>query len=88
MVLTSVDIATLLGQYVFPIVMCLIMAYYVKDQSDKHREEIMELNKQHQEEIKEINEKHKEDNDNMVEAINNNTSAIIQITEVIRNGKE
>ena len=54
MVLTSVDIATLLGQYVFPIVMCLIMEYYVKDQSDKHREEIMELNKQHQEEIKEI----------------------------------
>lgn len=48
----------------------------------------MELNKQHQEEIKEINEKHKEDNDNMVEAINNNTSAIIQITEVIRSGKE
>lgn len=82
------DVTTLLGQYVFPIVMCLIMAYYVKDQSDKHREEIERLNSQHREEVANLTSQYREQNDNMVEAVNNNTQAVIQLTEVIRNDKE
>jgi uncharacterized protein YacL len=82
------DVTTLLGQYVFPIVMCLIMAYYVKDQSDKHREEIEKLNSQHREEVANLTSQYREQNDNMVEAVSNNTQAIIQLTEVIRNDKD
>ena len=82
------DVTTLLGQYVFPIVMCLIMAWYVKDQADKHREEIERLNSQHREEVSSLTTQYREQNDNMVEAVSNNTQAIIQLTEVIRNDKE
>ena len=33
----------------FPIVMCGAMAWYVKDTSEKHREEVRQLNEQHNE---------------------------------------
>ena len=59
----------------FPIVMCLIMALYIKYTNDKHTEQIKELNAQHTEEVK-----------NMVTSIDNNTKAIQGLTVYITEG--
>ena len=37
------DIATLVGSLGFPIVMCIVMAWYIKDQSEKHLAETKTL---------------------------------------------
>lgn len=54
----------------FPIVMCGVMAWYVKYITDKNREEIDELNKQHDDELSGI-----------TVAINNNTIALTKLCE-------
>lgn len=56
----------------FPIVMCGIMAYYVKYISDKHREEVSKLNEQHNQEMLDI-----------VKAVDNNTVALTKLCEKI-----
>lgn len=56
----------------FPIVMCGAMAWYVKDTSDKHREEVQQLNQQHQEEMGQV-----------TEALNNNTLALQKLCDKI-----
>lgn len=73
------QLITLLGQYAFPVVMCLMMAWYVKDQGDKNREDIMQLNLQHKEEMLQV-----------TEALNNNTLALQKLTDYIEahNGSE
>lgn len=72
------QILALVGQYAFPIVMCLVMAWYVKDQADAHRTEVKELNQQHRDET-----------DKLSEMIVNNTLALqklIDIMEDFKNG--
>ena len=59
----------------FPIAMCCAMAWYVKDTSDKHREEVQQLNNQHKEEMEQV-----------TEALNNNTLAIQKLCDKL--GKE
>lgn len=54
----------------FPIVMCGVMAYYVKYTTDKHREEIAKLNEQHKQEMLDI-----------VKAVDNNTIALTKLCE-------
>lgn len=54
----------------FPIVMCGVMAWYVKYITDKNREEIDTLNKQHDNELSDI-----------TVAINNNTIALTKLCE-------
>ena len=66
------QIIELLGQYAFPIVMCLIMAWYVKDQADKNREDIKQINQQHQEEMSQV-----------TSALNNNTLALQRLSDLI-----
>lgn len=66
------DIATLIGQYVFPIVACVAMGWYVKDQGDKWRDQLNEVMKQHREEVKEI-----------TSAITNNTLVIQRLVDLI-----
>lgn len=66
------DIGTLIGQYVFPIVACIAMGWYVKDQSDKWRNQLNEVMKQHREEVKEI-----------TSAITNNTLVIQRLVDLI-----
>ena len=58
------------GQYAFPIVMCVMMAWYVKYTEDKHREDIASLNKEHKDEMSDV-----------TEAIKNNTLAIQHLTD-------
>ena len=56
----------------FPIVISIIMAYYVRDQGDKNREDIKTLNEQHKTEMLSI-----------LEALNNNTLALTQLRDYL-----
>jgi len=60
----------------FPIVMCGAMAWYVKYQTDKNREDVKTLNEQHTKEMFEV-----------TEAINNNTQALIALKETMKKGE-
>ena len=53
----------------FPITMCGAMGWFVVDQTNKHREEVSKLNEQHEKEINTV-----------VEAINNNTVALKELS--------
>lgn len=64
------DIMTIIGQYAFPIVACIAMAWYVKDQTDKNREQLDKIMADHKMEVKDI-----------TVAINNNTMALQRLTD-------
>ena len=64
------DILQILGQYAFPIVACVAMGWYVKDQGDKNREQLDKIMDAHKLEIKEI-----------TVALNNNTLALQRLTD-------
>ena len=64
------DILQLIGQYAFPIVACVAMGWYVKDQGDKNREQLDKITEAHKLEIKEI-----------TSALNNNTLALQRLTD-------
>jgi len=70
--MTPNDWITVVTTVGFPIVMCGAMGWFVKDQTDKHREEMTQERAAHQEELS-----------TMTEAINNNTLAIQRLTDYI-----
>ena len=53
----------------FPITMCGAMGWFVVDQTNKHRDEVSKLNEQHEKEMNTV-----------VEAINNNTVALKELS--------
>ena len=59
----------------FPIVMCGVMGWFVVDQTNKHREEVSKLNDQHANEMNTV-----------VEAINNNTVALKELSTKLARG--
>ena len=63
-------LANFIASYGFPIVMCLLMAWYVYDTNKKHRAEVDKLNEQHKEEMKQV-----------TEALNNNTLALQRLCD-------
>lgn len=58
----------------FPIVACIYMAKYVKEQNRANREDVKELNKQHSEEMNAFKSEIKE-------ALNNNTMALNKLCD-------
>lgn len=70
------QIITVISTVGFPIVMCGAMAWYVKYVTDKHREEVNNLNEQHKKEIEEV-----------TTAINNNTIALTKLCERMERGE-
>ena len=68
----SIDIATLLGQYAFPIVACVVMAWYVKYTGDQNRSDLLTIRKEHEEET-----------DKLATAINNNTIALTKLIAIL-----
>lgn len=58
----------------FPIVACICMALYVKEQTKNNREDVKELNKQHSQEMATFK-------DEIKEALNNNTVALTKLCE-------
>ena len=53
----------------FPITMCGAMGWFVVDQTNKHREEVSKLNEQHEKEMNTV-----------VDALNNNTVALRELS--------
>lgn len=70
-------IITLIQSVGFPIVMCGLMAWYVKYITDKNREQITAER-----------EAHKEEMDEIVKAINNNTIVIERLITKLDTGGE
>ncbi len=66
------NIGALIAQLGFPIVICLLMMWYINKSNDKHTDQITELNAQHKEEMKEI-----------TSALNNNTLALQKLTDCL-----
>lgn len=60
----------------FPIVMCGVMGWYVKYQTDRNREDVKTINEQHTKEMLGV-----------TEAINNNTQALIELKETMKKGE-
>lgn len=58
----------------FPIVACISMALYVKEQTKNNREDVKELNAQHSAEMNAFK-------DEIKEALNNNTIALTKLCE-------
>lgn len=72
--MTVQDIVTLIQSVGFPIVMCGLMAWYVKYITDKNREEMQNER-----------ESFKEDMTAITQAINNNTLVIQKLTTIMEN---
>lgn len=63
---------TILGNYVFPIVACCAMAYFVKYMYDQTNARVDKLNEQHKNEV-----------DTLSEVIKNNTVALEKMNTLI-----
>lgn len=66
------QIFSVIGQYAFPIVACVVMGWYVKYIQDNYRKD-----------INEISTRHKDEMDKVTVALNNNTLAIQKLTDYI-----
>ena len=64
------DMLTIITNMGFPIAACIAMAWYVKDTTTNHREEVRQLNIQHQEEMSQV-----------TQALNNNTLALQRLCD-------
>ena len=65
-------ILTVLGNYAFPIVCCIGMAYFVKYMYDQTNQRVDKLNEEHKNEV-----------DTLSEVIKNNTLAIEKMNSLI-----
>jgi hypothetical protein len=63
-------ILTAIGSFGFPVVMCIVVCFYVKYIIDKNSEQLEHITEQHREETKE-----------MTKAIENNTVALTRLLE-------
>lgn len=68
----SDTLLTILGNYVFPIVACCAMAYFVKYMYDQTNSRVDKLNEQHKNEV-----------DTLSEVIKNNTVALEKMNTLI-----
>lgn len=64
------DLVNIISNFGFPIGACVVMGIWTDKQMKQNREDVKELNKEHNEEIK--------------KALDNNTEAIKQLTEMIK----
>lgn len=71
------QIFSVIGQYAFPIVACVVMGWYVKYIQDNYRKD-----------INEISTRHKDEMDKVTVALNNNTLAIQKLTDYIEKKDE
>lgn len=72
------------GTLGFPIVMCVVLCYYIKLMTDKFQQQIEKISEQRLEEQKE----HKEEIIKVTEIINNNTLAIQELSDRLSLRKE
>lgn len=67
----------------FPIVCCAVMAWYVKYQTDKNRQDMLTLIEQNRNDRIKLDEQHKEEMYDFKVAIDNNTVALTKLCEKI-----
>lgn len=70
------DLLNILTSFGFPVVACIGMALYVKDQSAENRKEMREVREAHEKEIKEV-----------TTALNNNTLALQRLCDRLEKGE-
>lgn len=70
------ELATLIGNVGFPIVMSVFMM-----------KEMTKMNQQHIKEVGDLNQLHKQEMDGMKTALENNTAAIMQLSKEIGRGR-
>lgn len=68
--MSAQEIITIISTVGFPIACAVAMMWYVKYTTDKHREEVSELNVQHKQELSDV-----------TEALNNNTLVIQKLCD-------
>ena len=66
------QIFSVIGQYAFPIVACVVMGWYVKYIQDNYRKDISDISIRHKDEMEKV-----------TSALNNNTIAIQRLTDFI-----
>lgn len=64
------EVLTIINTVGFPVAMCIFLCWYIKDATEKNREEIKKINEEHREEVKEI-----------TRALENNTLALTKLCE-------
>ena len=68
------EVFTIINTVGFPVAMCIFLCWYIKDSTEKNREEIKKINDEHREEVKEI-----------TKALENNTLALTKLCERMEN---
>ena len=71
------QIFSVIGQYAFPIVACVVMGWYVKYIQDNYRKDISDISIRHKDEMEKV-----------TVALNNNTIAIQRLTDFIEKEDE
>ena len=71
------QIWSVIGQYAFPIVACVVMGWYVKYIQDNYRKDISDISIRHKDEMEKV-----------TAALNNNTIAIQRLTDFIEKEDE
>lgn len=71
------QIFSVIGQYAFPIVACVVMGWYVKYIQDNYRKDIADITIRHKDEMEKV-----------TAALNNNTLAIQRLTDFIEKEDE
>ena len=71
------QIFSVIGQYAFPIVACVVMGWYVKYIQDNYRKDISDISIRHKDEMEKV-----------TAALNNNTMAIQRLTDFIEKKDE
>lgn len=71
------QIFSVIGQYAFPIVACVVMGWYVKYIQDNYRKDISDISIRHKDEMEKV-----------TAALNNNTVAIQRLTDFIKKEDE
>lgn len=80
----EIDIVSLISNVGFPIVCVLAMGWYVKYKTDKQDELIATMNASHRAEVEGLSDKYSDQIDSIREALNNNTQAVITLTDYIK----
>ena len=70
----------LIGSLGFPIVACICMALYVRENTKANREDVKMLNEQHSKEMTAFK-------DEITQALNNNTIALTKLCEKLERGE-
>ena len=81
----KLDIATLMGNYCFPIVACIYISWFCKYIIDKNREDVKELNKEHKEEILLFRNELISFKDEVKDALENNTKVMEKLCDKLDN---